>query len=169
MKQGLPPLIWPDSRVLILGSLPGDLSIAKQQYYVHPRNQFWAILARVFREDVPADYDGRRNFLRAKGLALWDVAHKAVREGSEDGAIRNSEPNDFIAFLTKHSRLRAIAFNGRKAEKMFNTYARDPRVTGALAPLLRQRTIYPCFPSSSPAHAKENPEQKAERWRVIVT
>src|SRR5690606_18961961 len=94
-KQSLSPVINSQSRVLILGTMPGDESLRQQRYYANPRNQFWSIISRVYRVAVPDDYDNRISLLLELGIALWDVLRSADRRGSLDSAIKNEAANDF--------------------------------------------------------------------------
>ena len=103
-----------DARLLILGSLPGEVSLAAQRYYAHPTNQFWRLLGEAIGEDLAAlDYDQSLNRLAARGIALWDVVAEAKRQGSLDGAIRGATPNELVQFVATHPRLEAVAFNGK--------------------------------------------------------
>ena len=105
-----------DAQLLILGSLPGEASLAAQRYYAHRSNQFWRLLGRSIGEDLASlDYDARLQRLAARGIALWDVVAEARRRGSLDGAIRAATPNELADFVASHPRLSAIAFNGRTA------------------------------------------------------
>ena len=116
IKQSMPPVGAPDARLLILGSLPGDASLAAQAYYAHPTNQFWRLLGLAIGEELVAlDYPARLDRLAARGIALWDVVADAQRAGSLDGAIRGVRPNQLAEFIATHPRLAAIAFNGRTA------------------------------------------------------
>ncbi len=116
VKQGMPPVGSGDARLLILGSLPGDASLAAQRYYAHPSNQFWPLLGKAIGEELAAlGYDDRLGRLAARGIALWDVVADASRRGSLDGAIRSPRANPLAAFVAGHSNLRAVAFNGRTA------------------------------------------------------
>ena len=103
-----------DARLLILGSLPGEASLAAQRYYAHPTNQFWRLLGAAVGEDLASlDYDARLTRLAARKIALWDVVAEAKRQGSLDGAIRGATPNQLADFVASHPRLRAVAFNGK--------------------------------------------------------
>ena len=116
VKQGMPPVGASDARLLILGSLPGDASLAAQAYYAHPTNQFWRLLGHAIGEQLaPLAYSVRLDRLAARGIALWDVVADATRTGSLDGAIRSARANPLAAFVASHAHLRAIAFNGRTA------------------------------------------------------
>lgn len=115
-KQSMAPVGANDAQLLILGSLPGDASLAAQAYYAHPTNQFWRLLGGAIGEELAAlDYRARLDRLAARGIALWDVVADATRSGSLDGAIRGVRPNQLAAFVATHKRLAAIAFNGRTA------------------------------------------------------
>ena len=116
IKLSMPPVGAADARLLILGSLPGDASLAAQRYYAHPTNQFWRLLGGAIDEQLAAlDYAARLDRLAARGIALWDVVADATRSGSLDGAIRGVRPNQLANFVATHSRLAAIGFNGRTA------------------------------------------------------
>lgn len=105
-----------EARLLILGSLPGEASLAAQRYYAHATNQFWRLLGAAIGEDLAAlDYERRLERLAARHIALWDVVSEARRHGSLDGAIRAATPNALAEFVAGHPRLQAIAFNGKAA------------------------------------------------------
>jgi hypoxanthine-DNA glycosylase len=114
MKQCMPPVGATDARLLLLGSLPGDASLAAERYYAHPTNQFWRLLGAAIGEELAElDYSARLERLAARGIALWDVVAGAERRGSLDGAIRSARANPLAEFVRTHPRLRAIGFNGR--------------------------------------------------------
>jgi len=116
IKQSMPPVGAVDARLLILGSLPGDASLAAQRYYAHPTNQFWRLLGGAIDEELAAlDYPVRLDRLAARGIALWDVVADASRSGSLDGAIRGARTNNLGDFVVANPRLAAIGFNGRTA------------------------------------------------------
>ncbi len=115
-KQSMPPVGAGDARLLILGSLPGDASLAALAYYAHPTNQFWRLLGGAIGEELTGlDYRARLNRLAARGIALWDVVADATRAGSLDSAIRSARANPLADFVATHKRLQAIGFNGRTA------------------------------------------------------
>jgi TDG/mug DNA glycosylase family protein len=115
-KQCMPPAGAPDARLLLLGSLPGDASLAAARYYAHPTNQFWRLLGNVLGEELAAlDYHARLERLASREIALWDVVAAARRRGSLDGAIRDARANPLAQFVRTHPRLEAIGFNGRTA------------------------------------------------------
>lgn len=145
-----------ETRLLILGSLPGDASLAAAQYYAHPQNGFWRLVGQVIGRDLVAlSYEARLDALRQAGIGLWDVIAGAERIGSLDTAIRAPVHADLAGLIAGLPRLRAVAFNGGKA-------ARDGRkILGeASGPTLID------LPSSSPAHARPLAE-KAAAWSVL--
>lgn len=156
-KQSFLPLATDDAEVLILGSIPGDRSIELQQYYGHPQNRFWRVIAAVTDSELPTDYNAKQVMLIANGIALWDVAHRADRIGSLDSAIRNEEPNDITTFIASHPHLKTIAFNGKKAEQLYDRYFK--RFT---------HIKYLSLPSTSPTNAACGIETLQDRWREIT-
>lgn len=153
MLEGLPPVIAPGTRLVVLGSFPGVASLVAGQYYAHPRNHFWPILSALWETDLRAmPYERRLDELRARGLGLWDVYAGCRREGSLDSAIEDARPNDLAGLLQRAPGLRAIAHNGGES-------ARAMRVTRALGlPVWR-------LPSTSPANASWSFERKLAAWR----
>ncbi|MCK8458163.1 MULTISPECIES: DNA-deoxyinosine glycosylase [Sphingomonas] len=118
LKHSFPPIVSPDARLLVLGSLPGDRSLAAQRYYAHPQNQFWQLLSPVVGRDLVAlAYDDRLAVLREHRVALWDVIGSASRPGSTDAAINDIKGNDIAGLVATLPHLRAIAFNGGTALK----------------------------------------------------
>ena len=159
MKHGLPPIVWPHAKILVLGSLPGDESLRRQQYYGNPQNKFWAILGGVFGVEVGDGYADKLRFLEAHGIALWDVLERADRRGSLDRNIRNGVPNDFDALFASMPALEVIAINGGDAQKSF----RYPRYSARLANV----RVLP-MPSTSAAHARLSIAAKTRLWRAIT-
>ena len=158
MLTGLPPLVSPQTRLLILGSFPGAASLAAQQYYGHPRNHFWLILQAIWPSspiDKCADsYQIRSVWLLAKGLGLWDVYAACEREGSLDSRIRSPVLNDLASLKELCPNLAAIAHNGGES-------FRQVRHTEQLGlPVYR-------LPSTSPANASWSFERKLAAWREI--
>ena len=164
MKYGFAPVINRESRLLILGSLPGDESICQQRYYAHHKNQFWLILASVFGEPIQSDYDHRIQFLQRNRVALWDVLREAERSGSLDSAIRNESVNDFASLFSDYPNLRKIVFNGRKAEILFRRYVIRQN------PYLPEELEMSGLPSTSPTPGKNvlSLEQKIKRWTNAI-
>ncbi len=152
--HGLPPVIARHTRLVVLGSFPSVASLGAQQYYAHPRNHFWPILAAIWGVDLPAlPYRDRIAEVRARGLGIWDVYASCRREGSLDSAIEDAVPNDLASLRRRAPSLRAIVHNGgESARSMANT-----RPLGVA--VLR-------LPSTSPANASWSFERKLAAWRA---
>lgn len=165
LVASFPPIITVDSSVLILGSMPGAMSLRLQQYYAHPRNHFWLIMEDLTGVPARAGYAERTERLAATGIALWDSLMVCVRPGSLDASIvpETEEPNDFSTLLNTHRAIRAICFNGKKSEQVFRK-----RVLPDLPAAVTQRLAFHSLPSTSPANAGYTYAQKLERWRVIL-
>lgn len=156
LKRSFPPIVDARTRVLVLGSLPGERSLARAQYYAHPRNHFWRLISAVAGVELTAlPYEARLESLRAAGIGLWDTVGAARRAGSLDAAIRDAEPNPLAALADTLPRLRAVGLNGAKAAAM-GMKGLAGREALALHPL----------PSSSPAFTMGF-EAKLERWMAI--
>lgn len=162
LSFSFPPLVGASPEVLILGSMPGVASLEAQQYYAHPRNAFWPIMAALYGLQADWPYDKRCEFLTREGVAVWDVLKACHRPGSLDQHIdpETIEANDFNQFLLQHRAVKAIFFNGGKAEQLFHRYAL-PELS-----CLNELTMLR-LPSTSPAHAALNFEQKLDAWRQI--
>jgi hypoxanthine-DNA glycosylase len=157
LKFAFPPSVDADTRLLILGSLPGDASIRQGEYYAHRGNAFWQLLGGVLGEDLRGTpYAMRLKRLRARGIGLWDVIESAERDGSLDSSIRGAELRDLGAFTARLPKLRAVAFNGKTAA----THGR--RQLGQRPDL----TLID-LPSSSAAYASLSRERKAQAWSVL--
>lgn len=156
-KSSFAPISAVDAHVLILGSLPGDKSLELAQYYGHPQNRFWKILAQILGKALPQSYEEKKALLLQSQIAVWDVAHTAHRKGSLDTAIINEVPNNLQGFIAQHPNLKIIGFNGQKAEKLYDKYF--GRVEGIR---------YLSLPSTSPANCRIHFEEMCERWRVLI-
>lgn len=161
--HGFPPLARPDARILILGSMPSRESLARQQYYAHPRNAFWPILCSLF-SITATEYSERSQQVTERGVAIWDVLRDCVRPGSLDADIdeKTAATNDFQGFINEHPQIAGICFNGTKAESIYVKRVLPGLDEHAVA-ISRTR-----LPSSSPAHASMNFEQKKAAWRSIL-
>ncbi|MEG0921475.1 MAG: DNA-deoxyinosine glycosylase [Comamonas sp.] len=157
LLHGLPPVVGEGTRLIILGSFPGARSLELAQYYAHPRNQLWPILAALWpQHPLPQSYADRCDWLVARGLGLWDVYGACEREGSLDSAIRNARLNDFAALKARCSHLVAAAHNGGES------YRHGKLVAAALGlPVYR-------LPSTSPANAAWSFARKLEGWRGVL-
>lgn len=164
--HGLAPLVCADTRLLILGSFPGAASLAQQQYYAHPQNQFWRILQAIWpgsaRFESMDSYEKRSKWLLAHGLGVWDVYASCERQGSLDAAIRNALVNDFSALVRECPQLRAIAHNGGESFKHSRLVSASFSAAG-LPPLPTHK-----LPSTSPANASWRFERKLAAWREVV-
>jgi hypoxanthine-DNA glycosylase len=153
---GLAPVIDADTRILVLGSFPGAASLDAGQYYAHPRNALWPILAALTDEDLAGlPYAQRLPRLRAHHIGLWDVFGTCERIGSLDSAIRAPAANDFARLRALCPHLHTVGFNGAAAGRFAPQFAQQ----GYRALVL---------PSTSPAHAAMPFEQKLERWRALM-
>jgi len=161
--RGFPPISRADARVLILGSMPSRESFARRQYYAHPRNGFWPILTALL-EIEDSSYSARADRVARRRVAIWDVLKTCYRPGSLDSAIdeRSLVTNDFRSFFDEHPFIRAVFFNGAKAESVYRKHVL-PGLSGAAAKLPLTR-----LPSTSPAHAGMTLEQKKAAWRVLL-
>lgn len=158
VKRAFAPVVDERTRILMLGSLPGDASLAASQYYAHPRNGFWRLISEVVGSDLVAmAYPARLEALRAAGIGLWDVIATAERQGSLDAAIRNPEAADLRTLITELPNLKAVAFNGATAARLGRR-----QLAGVASPA---RMID--LPSSSPAHARPLGE-KAAHWAQLT-
>ncbi len=161
MITSFPPIVQNDAQVLILGTMPGVQSLEKQQYYGHPQNHFWRVIYGLYGLEKPApDYVERVNFLQDKRIALWDVLSSCDREGSSDAKILNPVPNDFDFFFKQYIGIKAVCFNGGKAEDLFHKLVREQQETS-------DGLCYYRLPSTSPAHAIPF-SKKLENWRVVL-
>ena len=158
LKVGLPPVAHPDARVFILGSLPGDASLAAQRYYAHPTNQFWRLVGTVIGEELQSlSYPERLESLARRRIGLWDVIASANRPGSLDQAIRLAEHNRVEHLLHDFPQLRAIAFNGSTAAAVGRRLIGDPPDILTLIDL----------PSSSAANTRPFAD-KLESWSRLA-
>ena len=155
VKVGLPPIARADARLFILGSLPGDASLAARRYYAHPTNQFWRLLGHAIGEELNAlDYAARLERLGDRRIGLWDVIGSATRPGSLDQAIRDANHNA-IDTLLNYPELRAIAFNGRASAAIGRRLIGSCRL-----PLID-------LPSSSAANTRPF-DEKAAAWAQLA-
>ena len=162
--RGFPPIAADGAVALILGSMPGAASLAASRYYAHPRNAFWPIMHALFGIDPDLDYEAKCQALVARRVAVWDVLKYCRRNGSLDAAIERDsiEANDFEDFLDAQPALCHLFFNGAAAEQLFRRH-----VYRQLPPELRERLTLMRLPSTSPAHAAMNLEQKRSAWQPV--
>lgn len=153
--SSFPPIIDKNSKILILGSIPGVKSLEKQEYYGHPQNKFWKIIFKLFDEEFSEDYTEKIKILKKYHIALWDVIDSCERKGSLDSEIKNEEANPIFELLENHQKISAIFCNGGKSFKI-------------LQQILGENYKIPIFllPSTSPLHTISFAE-KLEKWKII--
>ncbi len=157
LKHSFDPISDSETKVLILGTMPGDKSLELGEYYGHSRNRFWKIISTITNHEFPINYEEKKSILYKTNIGIWDVAHKARRKGSLDSAIESEEPNDITGFISKHKNLKMIAFNGAKAESLFNKYfSRTSNLK------------YISLPSTSPANTGIDFENSCRVWKQIL-
>jgi hypoxanthine-DNA glycosylase len=142
--------------VLVLGTLPGEESLRRQEYYAHPRNLFWPIVFGLFEATPSATYEEKLGFAVGRGIALWDVCGSAERLASADTTIRAELPNAIPDLLQSHPAIRAVAFNGTAARRLYDRhFSRRPDIA------------YFALPSTSPAHARLGLAEKLAQWGAL--
>ena len=153
-KSAFAPVVNAQTRLLILGSLPGDQSLAAGRYYANPRNRFWHLVGDVIdRPDLPElEYERRLEVLLGSRVGLWDAVASATRDGSLDIAIRAAQPAGLAALVSALPRLHAVAFNGKTSARIAR-----PQLDGSAFALID-------LPSSSPAHAAMSSAEKRSIW-----
>jgi hypoxanthine-DNA glycosylase len=152
-KSSFPPVVAPDTRVLVLGSLPGERSLAVQRYYAHPQNRFWHLIGKVIGVELePLDYEARLTALLAAKVGLWDTVASAHRIGSLDASIREAEHTALAELAGSLPELSAVGFNGKTSARIGM-----PQLAGSGLALIR-------LPSSSPAHASMPLAEKEKLW-----
>jgi double-stranded uracil-DNA glycosylase len=161
--ESFPPIASGTARVLILGTMPGRVSLRERQYYAHPQNAFWRIIGAILGFDPALPYHERVAAVQAAGIAIWDVLKACAREGSLDSAIDAASvvPNDFAAFLAEHPDIRRICFNGATAQALYLKHVRPRLGNDAHREYLR-------LPSTSPANASWSFAEKARAWQAIM-
>lgn len=153
------PSIDNNSKVLILGSMPGIKSLNDQQYYAHPQNRFWNVLGEICKcPDLKSfEYNEKLKVLLKNKIALWDVIKSCTRDGSLDSNISNVVPNDIKGLLKEYPSVKIICLNGNKAYSAFKKYFPD---------LLEKYLCYQ-MPSTSPANARYNLNKLLQKWKVL--
>jgi len=164
LLSGFAPVARGDARVLILGSMPSEASLAEKFYYAHPANAFWWLLAGVLGCAEPQGVAAKRRLLLGHRIALWDVVHRCRRRGSLDAAIEGEsvEANDLGGFLLGHPGITHVFFNGGAAEQLFRRHLRSAVARD------HPRLCFARLPSSSPANASWSRERKLAAWRAAV-
>ena len=157
MIQSFTPLLPENPTILILGTMPGIASLQQQQYYGHPRNHFWKIMAHLYHSDViPNDYESKIALLLQNEIAVWEVLQFCNREGSLDVAIKNPIPNSILELLVEKPSINKIVFNGKESHKLFLRYF------GVI-----ENISYHIVPSTSPANTMKF-ELKFAEWQKAL-
>ena len=155
-SKSFSPIIYSDTKILILGSHPGKKSLELKQYYGHARNRIWKILSHLTGNDIPITYQQKKELLCKNKIGLWDVAHSAHREGSLDSNIKDESPNDIEGLIKNYDSIKVIGFNGKKSEKMFYKYFTE-----------NLEIKYVPLPSTSPANMAISFEDICARWSQL--
>jgi len=154
MKKAFEPIVYPDSKILILGTMPGEKSLLLQEYYGNKGNQFWRLLFSVFNLEPKTDYFDKIKFLKDNNIALWDVLQYCEREGSLDSNIKNEVANDFETFHSQYPLITKVFFSSKNAAAYYNKYVG-----------IREGLEYSVLPSPSGANATMSFAQKLEIWK----
>jgi len=157
--ESLPPIVSERSKLLILGSMPGIVSLKAGQYYANSRNAFWCIMGELFGAGPLLPYEERVEVLQSVGVALWDSLQACSRRGSLDASITEEVANDFPALFAKYPNITHVFFNSSKAERAFRRHV--------LPALPEDGHIFTRLPSTSPAHAAMRLEAKVQAWSVL--
>jgi hypoxanthine-DNA glycosylase len=141
-KTAFKPIINHRTEILILGSMPGELSLTQQQYYANNRNAFWRIMFDIFNSGEPLiTYPDKISLLQQNKIGLWDVFESCEREGSLDSNIKNGVLNNFENLFKTYPNIKLVLFNGgtsyRSLKKQIYVLGNKP---------------YIAMPSTSPAH-----------------
>lgn len=159
MPQCFPPLIDNNAKILIIGTMPSVKSLAAEEYYAHPRNAFWKIIATLFNNSADfSDFSEKKACILAHHLALWDNLRFCEREGSLDSNIKNMIPNDFESLLKKYPHICRLIFNGQKSFQIFKRFHSE----------LLEKYQYFVLPSTSPAHASLSFDKKLSLWHKAL-
>ena len=156
ITRSFAPIIYSNTKILVLGSLPGKKSLELGEYYGHPRNRIWKIISHIKQCEIPKNYERKKEFLFKYNIGLWDVAHSAYREGSLDSNIKKEKPNNIEGLLESYETIKVIGFNGKKSEKMFYKYFTE-----------KLGIKYVPLPSTSPANMAINFEEMCRRWSEL--
>jgi hypoxanthine-DNA glycosylase len=156
-KRSFEPISNAETRILILGTLPGDKSLELSEYYGNSRNKFWKIISNITNSELPQSYSKKKELLFNSKIGVWDVAYTAHRIGSLDSTIKEVIPNDLENFIANHKKLKVIGFNGTKSESLFNIYFKR-----------KDGINYILLPSSSPANTVIKFDSICDIWSQIL-
>ena len=161
--HGFPPAADAHARVLILGSMPSEASLAANAYYAHPRNRFWPVMGALLGFDPLLPYEERLKALKANGIALWDTIESCERAGSLDSAIENQKPNDLGTFLNAHPLVTLVCLNGAMSAGMWQRYGAPQ-----LDALRKEKLQTMKMPSTSPANARWRLDDLVRVWSEAI-
>lgn len=155
------PSIDNESKILILGSMPGIKSLEEQQYYAHPQNRFWKVIGNICNKPKLSelDYETKLKTLLNNNIALWDTIKSCKREGSLDSDIQNEKPNDIRKLLKTYPNIETICLNGNKSYSAFKKYF----------PVLFEKYVCYRMPSTSPANARYSLNILIKEWSKIIS
>ncbi|PZQ89234.1 MAG: DNA-deoxyinosine glycosylase [Flavobacterium johnsoniae] len=157
MKQAFPPLVNQNSKILILGTMPGEKSLELQEYYGNKVNSFWKLLFTLFNRPLPKEYIEKKQLLEENNIALWDVLAYCERTGSLDSNIKNEKANDFESFYKQYPNIKHVFFSSKNASNFYDKYVG------------RKKDLrYSILPSPSGANASKSFLQKLEEWEAIL-
>lgn len=156
-KIAFDPIVNKDCKVLILGTMPSEESLRKQERYGHKSNQFWRIIFTLFGEELPDSYKEKSDFLIKKNIAIWDVLESCEGKGSLDSSIKNEKPNNFKKFFKEYPQIEHIFFTSKKAEEFYKKYVG-----------LDIKKKFITLPSPSSANARMTLDQKIEQWKILA-
>lgn len=164
MKRGFPPIAGKTATILILGTMPGEESLRKREYYAHPRNAFWRILGSLLGFEPAADYEDKTRILLENNIALWDVMNSCERKGSLDSSIKTESiiENEFAPLFSRCPGIKNVYFNGARAEQEY-----VKRIKPQL-PKTRHEITHTRLPSTSPAMARLSLKDKITEWSKIT-
>jgi len=154
--KSLKPIVSENARILILGTMPSEISLKKGQYYANPKNQFWKIIYDVFEKKIEDRYEDRIKFIKKHCIALWDVLKSCERKGSADSKIQNMILNNCKIFYKKGPNIKSIIFNGKKAETLFDKHCEKC-----------ENLQYHCLPSTSSANIRLTYEKNWNDGRLL--
>jgi TDG/mug DNA glycosylase family protein len=156
-KIAFGPIVNKNCKVLILGTMPSEESLRKQERYGHKSNQFWRIIFALFNKPLPESYEEKNAFLIGKNIAIWDVLESCEGKGSLDSCIENEKPNNFKKFFKEYPQIEYIFFTSKKAEEFYKKYVG-----------FDEKRHFITLPSPSPANARMTLEQKIESWKILA-
>ncbi|WP_101688624.1 DNA-deoxyinosine glycosylase [Dysgonomonas massiliensis] len=156
-KTAFPPIVDQHTKILMLGTMPSEESLKRQEYYGNPKNQFWTLLFTVYKQPFVSDYRERVAFLHEQHIGIWDVLQSCEGEGSLDSKIKNERANDFSTFFERYPQIESICFTSKKAEQFYKKYVG----------LDNQRSYF-VLSSPSPANARMSFAEKSHQWRDLL-